>query len=488
MNIKRAIISVYNKNGLEKLGRFLSDNGVEIISTGGTAEYLINHGVPVKKISEYTGFPEILEGRVKTLHPKLFGGILAKWEKKNQEEELIKYNIPIIDMVVVNFYPFEEVAQNTSVEKELMENIDIGGVALLRAAAKNYRDVVPIIDPKDYDDIIYSIQDCGDVPLHSRRKLALKAFYETAKYDCAIHHELSELYATEKFENVFFEIMGNLRYGENPLQEATLLKFAQKESILDNIENITKHKIPTLRAVKDLRILYKFALKTDKQILAFAKKGTFVFAYINPDKSDYDLFLKNIDNLRGGVVYTDSPEMIKSLKNHQIDAVLTSADVEKDMLIGYKSMVFKMKKAEIKLTKEYIIDQDLVVIQEYRDISIDDREEIKTAFEVAREHKSDSVVYIKGNKIYSGIQSALNRNYALILLQTIVSDLGNTLEGGTIIFDSAINSENLVNKIKELKIEKVIVPPALPSDAKFLSELAQNHVEVITTQARYHRY
>jgi phosphoribosylaminoimidazolecarboxamide formyltransferase/IMP cyclohydrolase len=109
-------------------------------------------------------------------------------------------------------------------------------------------------------------------------------------------------------------------------------------------------------------------------------------------------------------------------------------------------------------------------------------------FEVAREHKSDSVVYIKGNKIYSGIQSALNRNYALILLQAIVSDLGNTLEGGTIIFDSAINSENLVNKIKELKIERVIVPPALPSDAKFLSELAQSHIDVVTTQARYHRY
>ncbi|OOC46103.1 IMP cyclohydrolase [Thermosipho sp. 1223] len=199
MNIKRALISVSDKRGIVEFSKKLREFNVEIISTGGTAKLLEENGISVKKVSEITGFPEILGGRVKTLHPKIFGAILARFDNKEHLNDLAKNDIMPIDMVVVNLYPFEEVAKRTRNEEKLIENIDIGGVALLRAAAKNYRDVVVISDPDDYGKVIKSLEECGDVPLQKRRIFALKAFYRTMRYDSEIHSVLSELFASGNF-------------------------------------------------------------------------------------------------------------------------------------------------------------------------------------------------------------------------------------------------------------------------------------------------
>lgn len=196
MNIRRALISVSNKEGIVDFAKELSDLGVKIISTGGTAELLKKNGIQVNYVSEITGFPEILGGRVKTLHPKIFGAILAKFNDKNHLSDLTKNDIEPIDIVVVNLYPFEKVAKETRKEDRLIENIDIGGVALLRAAAKNYRDVIVISDPEDYKKVLKNLKECGDVPLQQRRILALKAFYRTMRYDAEIHSVLSELFAS----------------------------------------------------------------------------------------------------------------------------------------------------------------------------------------------------------------------------------------------------------------------------------------------------
>ncbi len=205
MNIKRALISVSDKAGLVEFAKNLVDRGVEIISTGGTAKLLSDAGIPVRQVSDVTGFPEILSGRVKTLHPKIFGGILADLGDKSHVKDLRDNFIEPIDLVVVNLYPFDEVQKKTRDEDVLIENIDIGGVALLRAAAKNHRNVVVVCDPADYDKVIKSIDLCGDVQLHDRRMFALKAFYHTMKYDATIHRVLSELFASEKFEHMTFE-------------------------------------------------------------------------------------------------------------------------------------------------------------------------------------------------------------------------------------------------------------------------------------------
>lgn len=205
MNIKRALISVSDKTGVVEFAKELHARGVEIISTGGTAKLLADAGIPVKQVSEVTGFPEILGGRVKTLHPFIFGAILANLDEQSHIADLEEHSIVPIDMVVVNLYPFEEVQKQTRDEDTLIENIDIGGVALLRAAAKNHRNVVVVCDPNDYQKIIKLIDSCGDIPLHDRRMFALKAFYYTMKYDATIHKVLSELFASEKYEHMTFE-------------------------------------------------------------------------------------------------------------------------------------------------------------------------------------------------------------------------------------------------------------------------------------------
>lgn len=209
MNIKRALISVSDKTNIVEFAKQLVERGVEIISTGGTANLLQTEGIPVKQVSDVTGFPEILGGRVKTLHPKIFGGILADLSDKDHIKDLQHNNIEPIDMVVVNLYPFDEVQKKTRDEDTLIENIDIGGVALLRASAKNHRNVIVVCDPSDYDKIIKSLDQCGDVTLHDRRMFALKAFYYTMKYDSTIHRVLSELFASEKFEHMTFEKFTN---------------------------------------------------------------------------------------------------------------------------------------------------------------------------------------------------------------------------------------------------------------------------------------
>lgn len=200
MNVKRALISVSDKKGIVEFAKNLQQRNVEIISTGGTANYLEKQGIKVTKVSELTGFPEILDGRVKTLHPKIFGAILAKFGNQKHMKDLIDNDIKFIDMVVVNLSPFEEIAKKSRNEEKLIDYIDIGGVALLRAAAKNYRDVIVLTDPDDYEKVIKSLDECGDVTLHMRRIFALKAFYRTMKYDAEIHSVLSELFASMDFE------------------------------------------------------------------------------------------------------------------------------------------------------------------------------------------------------------------------------------------------------------------------------------------------
>lgn len=488
MNIKKAIISTYNKEGLEEFARFLYENHVEIISTGGTAEYLESKGIEVTKIKDYTDTPEILNGRVKSLHPKLFGGILAKVGNKDHDSDLKELDISRIDLVVVNLYPFDKVAEKTTKEEQLLEYIDIGGLALLRAAAKNYRDVVPIVDPQDYQSIIDSIEDCGDVPLHNRRKLALKSFYSTSRYDSTIHKIFSELFASEKYEHEFFEIIGMLRYGSNPLQDATLLKIAEKESMFDHLENLTKHKSPTLRILKDLKLLFKVVSKSDKEFLGFAKKGVFVFGYNNPTEEDYNSFLEHASMMRGGVIFTDNVELIKKLKDYKMDCILTTQDLDREKLLRYKSMVFKMDKKVIKNDYEYFIDEDLVIKQESKDLSIDLDYDEKIAFEIAKEHKSDTIVYVNGNKIYSGVQGALNRKIALNILEIISEDYDGELKGGTLIFDSPINSDYIIEKIQQWEIKNIIVPPALPKDEKYIEILKEKGINIFVTANRYHKY
>jgi phosphoribosylaminoimidazolecarboxamide formyltransferase/IMP cyclohydrolase len=233
--IQRAILSVTDKSGLVDFARKLAGMGVELVSTGGTAKLLRESGIAVKDISELTGFPEMLDGRVKTLHPKVHGGILHRRQDSAHRSAVAEHDIPAIDMVVVNLYAFEKTASKPGVHfEELIENIDIGGPSMIRSAAKNFQDVAVVTSPTDYDAIADEMaRSAGSLSSETKWRLAQKAFATTAAYDSAIASTLErvgvnghfELHAAEGFPQTLrlsFQKTMDLRYGENPHQKAAM--------------------------------------------------------------------------------------------------------------------------------------------------------------------------------------------------------------------------------------------------------------------------
>ncbi len=233
--IKQALISVSDKTGVLEFARALAAMNVKLLSTGGTAKLLADNGLPVTEVADYTGFPEMLDGRVKTLNPKVHGGILARRDFPTHMEALAQHDIPTIDMVVVNLYPFQQtVAKEQCSLEDAIENIDIGGPAMLRSSAKNHKDVVVICDPSDYDTVLGEMRaNNGEVAYETRFGLAKKVFAHTAQYDGAIINYFSALGADRQHAtrsaypdtlNLQFAKVQDMRYGENPHQSAAFYR------------------------------------------------------------------------------------------------------------------------------------------------------------------------------------------------------------------------------------------------------------------------
>lgn len=221
IKIKTALISVSDKSMVVEFASKLVKNNVEIISTGGTYNLLKENKVSVSSVDSYTGHPEIMDGRVKTLHPKIHGGILALRDKPEHKEQMEKNNIKPIDLVVVNLYPFTRtIARNNVTIEEAIENIDIGGPTMIRSAAKNHLWVTVVVDPTDYDLIIAELSEKNGISIDTRKKLAVKAFRHTALYDAAIDKYLSKTYLNEDIIYLSYYGGKELRYGENPHQKA----------------------------------------------------------------------------------------------------------------------------------------------------------------------------------------------------------------------------------------------------------------------------
>jgi phosphoribosylaminoimidazolecarboxamide formyltransferase/IMP cyclohydrolase len=293
MKITRALISVSDKTGIAAFARALERQGVDIISTGGTADLLRKEKIPVREISSFTAFPEVLDGRVKTLHPRVHGGLLYKRGNEKHEAEARECGFEPIDMVVVNLYPFEATIAKPDVTlAEAIENIDIGGPSMIRSGAKNYESVTVVVDPSDYDAVLENMRDNnGETTLKLRERLAIKAFIRTAEYDRAIGNFLNREQTTEASFSVSLPLVTRLRYGENPHQTAALYgdfdkyfeKLHGKELSFNNILDISaatnliaEFEEPTVAILKhtnpcgvgsdaDLRKAWNKAFATDKQ-------------------------------------------------------------------------------------------------------------------------------------------------------------------------------------------------------------------------------
>jgi len=280
--IQRAILSVTDKSGLVDFARKLSGMGVELVSTGGTAKLLRDAGIAVKDISELTGFPEMLDGRVKTLHPKVHGGILHRREDASHRMAVAEHGIPAIDMVVVNLYAFEKTAAKPGVPfEELIENIDIGGPSMIRSAAKNFQDVAVVTSPSDYESIAEEMaRSGGGLSKETKWRLAQKAFATTAAYDSAIASTLERVGANGTFElqaptgfpqtlRLSFQKTMDLRYGENPHQKAAMYTDGSGAGVA-NARQLQGKEL-SYNNIVDLQAAWDLAQEFDEPICAIIK-------------------------------------------------------------------------------------------------------------------------------------------------------------------------------------------------------------------------
>ena len=288
--VRRALISVSDKSGIAEFAKALSELGFKIVSTGGTAKILRDSGVPVTEVSDVTGSPEMLDGRVKTLHPKIHGGILALRGSKEHMQQLREQGIEKIDLVVVNLYPFEQTISKKDVRHgDAIENIDVGGPTLIRAAAKNYESVGVVVDPSDYKEVLNELRKEKSLTFQTREKLATKAFQHTARYDAVISAYLEKKFSGElfpKFLTLSFAKSMELRYGENPHQRASF--YRDMESDETSISNA--------RQLQGREISYNNMLDADSALellKEFEETAVVIVKHNNPCGVATDKILKN---------------------------------------------------------------------------------------------------------------------------------------------------------------------------------------------------
>ena len=437
--IKRALISVSDKKGIVKFASALNHAGIEIISTGGTFSELKKANIDVKDVSSVTSFPEILDGRVKTLHPKIHGGLLNIRSNKYHQKTINEQEIENIDLLIVNLYPFEDTVKNKSDYKTCIENIDIGGPAMIRAAAKNHESVGVIVDPEDYDEIINEIND-NDLSLtkETLKRLALKAFARTAAYDSTISNWLSnELdMPLDKYKSIGGLEHQNLRYGENPHQKAkfyndgsnvcgliTANQIQGKELSYNNINDtnaafelvsefdpnlkpavaIIKHANPCGVATGDsLNSAYQNALRCDS-VSAFG--GIIALNQKLDGETAKEISEIFTEVIIAPSISDEAKNILSSKKNLRVLVTGGLADPEKSGV-----MIKSVAGGFLAQTKDNIIvDKENLKVVTKRQPSEQELDDLLFAFKVAKHVKSNAIVYAKNGSTVGIGAGQMNR-------------------------------------------------------------------------------
>ena len=425
VKIKTALISVSDKSGLEEIVRSLQEHGVKIVSTGGTAKAIADMGVDVMDVSTLTNFPEMMDGRVKTLHPKVHGGLLAKRDDKDHVQSQKEHGIEDIDLIVVNLYPFEETINTQENEEICIENIDIGGPAMLRSAAKNHKFVTVVTDASDYDELIDEMsQNHGSTTLEFRKQLAAKTFSTTAYYDSLISNWFHRN-TNEQVKN--FSTAGSLssalRYGENPHQLARLYKspiqhsgipyatlLQGKELSYNNINDADAalqlikefdEAIPTVAIIKHANPcgVASGASLCDAYTKAYSCDTTSAFGGIvalnqTIDKESATEIIKIFTEVIIAPGITDEAKEIFKTKNNLRVLILSSLH-EKNTSQNYKSIeggILVQSNDNEETSKS-----DLKVVTQKKP-SEDQIEDMLFAFKVCKHVKSNAIIYVKNKK------------------------------------------------------------------------------------------
>jgi phosphoribosylaminoimidazolecarboxamide formyltransferase/IMP cyclohydrolase len=513
MKIKRALISVSDKTGLVDFARELAAMGVEIISTGGTAGLLKKEKIPSIEVSAFTGFPEILDGRVKTLHPRVHGGLLFLRDNAAHEKQAAENGIEPIDLVVVNLYPFEQTVAKPDVTlEEAIENIDIGGPSMLRSAAKNYRSVTVVVDPADYADVLENIRaNDGATTLKLRERLAIKVFVTTSDYDSAIANYFNKEQETTCSFSITLPIAARLRYGENPHQQAALYgdfdehfqKLHGKELSFNNIldisaatELIEEFSEPTVAILKhtnpcgvgsdpDLKAAWDKAFATDKQApfggiiicnrtltepLARAISEIFSEVIIAPDfEPDARVLLQKKKNLR--LMRRHTPAIRKEEDLLDIRSVLGGLLVQdRDAAAG----------AELESLEEKVVTA--------RPPTADEMKAMLFGWRVVKHVKSNAIVYASKNRtlgIGAGQMSRVDASRIAILK---AKDAGLPLAGSVVASDAFFPFADGLIAAAEAGATCAIQPGGSVRDKEVIQAADDHGMAMVFTGIRHFRH
>jgi phosphoribosylaminoimidazolecarboxamide formyltransferase/IMP cyclohydrolase len=511
--LKRALISVYDKTGIVEFARELNNLGIEIISTGGTTKLLQKYRIPVENVSDVTKFPEILDGRVKTLHPKISGGILALRDKQDHMEQLKRHDIIPIDMVICNLYPFERVTSEKDVDlKEALENIDIGGPNMIRAAAKNFENVVVIVDPSRYDQILEELRTKGDVSIETRSMLAVEAFKKTSKYDWVIEKFLEKkVNVAPEFPdslNLTFKKVQDLRYGENPHQKAALYRELEiKQPCITNAEHLHGKKLSWTN-VLDLDTALELVKEFDEPAVAIIKHtspcgaacGTNVFdafekAYAADPVSAF-----------GGIIGANRKidlDTARRMSSNHFDAII-APDYDEDAMETLKKrkslMLLRTGKLNIGSTKNLdIINVDGgLLVQEHnntplRDVKIVTKvkptpKELDTMFfawKVVKYVKSNGIVLAKDRRTVSvGIRQTSRVDSVRIAIKRA----GDEAKGSIMASDGFFPFKDSIDEAAKIGIVAIIQPGGSIKDKEVIDAANEYKIPMVFTGMRCFRH
>lgn len=520
--IRRAVISVTDKAGIEVFSKALSSMGVEIISTGGTSKLLKENSIPVIPISSYTGFPEMLGGRVKTLHPKILGGILAIRESEEHTAEMETHGILPVDMVVVNLYAFEQTVASGASLEDAIENIDIGGPTMLRAGAKNFRDVACVTDPADYDRIIEEMKAHGNaLSLETRFYLARKVFELTARYDGAISNHLGTVIDSkadpERFPQTLslqFRKVMDLRYGENPHQGAAF--YAETDPPPASLANAIKHqgKDLSFNNILDLNSAASIAGEFDEPAAVIIKHNNPAGAAISADGplSAYEKALAcDSKSAFGGIAgfnRTVDEEVARKLSEIFLEAVIAP---------GYEPKAleaFKGKKnlriietgepdasaparagLDIKMVRGGALVQTLDVLNASKLKTVTKRgptdrelEDLVFAWKVCKHVKSNAIILVCSGATVGVGAGQMSRIDATRIAVMKAGDAGLELGGAVLASDAFFPFRDNVDLAAEHGITAIIQPGGSIRDEEVIKAANEHNIAMVFTGIRHFRH
>jgi phosphoribosylaminoimidazolecarboxamide formyltransferase / IMP cyclohydrolase len=515
--VKRALISVSDKTGIVELGQALADANVEILSTGGTAKLLAENNIPVKEVSEHTGFPEIMDGRVKTLHPKIHGGVLGR---RGMDDEVMKINgIDPIDLVVVNLYPFEATIANEDCSLvDAIENIDIGGPAMVRATAKNHDFVSIVVNPSDYDRVIAEIKADG-ITADTRFDLAVKAFEHTSHYDGAIANYLGRIQqdgSKADFPRTFnlqFDKVQEMRYGENPHQKAAFYKEANPAEVSVASAEQLQGKELSYNNVADTDAALECAKSFEEPACVIVKHANPCGVAIGDDiMSAYDrAYQTDPTSAFGGIIAfnrtLDETTAAEIIKRQFVEVIIAPeiSTVAQEVLnakpnvrvlqcgqwgASVPGLDFKRINGGLLVQDRdlgSITEGDLKVVTE-RQPSEQEMKDLLFAWKVAKFVKSNAIVYTKDSMTIGVGAGQMSRVYSAKVAGIKAADENLEVKGSVMASDAFFPFRDGIDAAHEAGITAVIEPGGSMRDDEVIAAANEHGMAMVFTGMRHFRH